>query len=289
MNFLKVLVICTATVMFAGGCSISDEKDMTKSEVRTQLKIESKEEVGTPSMDRETEKVKTPGALKPELSPPISSTQSGNSQEYKNKIVVIDPGHANRSNTEKEALAPGSNEMKIKDGGGAVGVSTRTPEYAINMKVALKLKEILEKDGLTVVMTKSENSVSIGNVDRANVGNSANANLVIRIHCDSADNSTIKGASMLIPSNSGATEGIYEESKRCGEVVLNNLVEGVRMKSRGIIERKDLTGFNWSKVPVILVEMGFLSNKEEDKLLSSESYQQKLAAALGKGIVEALK
>ena len=49
------------------------------------------------------------------------------------------------------------------------------------------------------------------------------------------------------------------------------------MKNRGVVERTDLTGFNWSKVPVILVETGFLSNPQEDKLLNSEEYQNKIA------------
>ena len=54
------------------------------------------------------------------------------------KVVVIDPGHANRSNLEKEPIAPNSSEMKIKDGGGAEGVVSRIPEYLVNMKVSEK-------------------------------------------------------------------------------------------------------------------------------------------------------
>jgi N-acetylmuramoyl-L-alanine amidase len=50
-----------------------------------------------------------------------------------------------------------------------------------------------------------------------------------------------------------------------------------------------MTGFNWSRIPVILVEMGFLSNKEEDKLLSSQEYQDKIANALAEGIFAAVK
>ncbi|WP_423231148.1 N-acetylmuramoyl-L-alanine amidase family protein [Clostridium grantii] len=50
-----------------------------------------------------------------------------------------------------------------------------------------------------------------------------------------------------------------------------------------------MRGFNWSKVPVILGEMGFMSNSQEDKLLATEDYQEKLAEALFKGIDEALR
>lgn len=56
------------------------------------------------------------------------------------------------------------------------------------------------------------------------------------------------------------------------------------MKNRGVIERSDMTGFNWSTVPVVLIEMEFLSNPQEDKNLSSEEYQDKIAKAIAKGI-----
>ena len=57
----------------------------------------------------------------------------------------------------------------------------------------------------------------------------------------------------------------------------------------GIVQRSDLSGFNWSKVPTVLVEMGFMSNRAEDKALTTGSYQQKLAVGLANGVVDYLK
>lgn len=220
----------------------------------------------------------------------VSSSSSSNTIVKKNKVIVIDPGHANRSNLNKEALSPGSSVLKIKDGGGAQGIVTKTPEYEVNMKVALRLKDLLQKDGYTVVMTKTEDSQSLGNIERADIWNKANASLAIRIHADSSNSSSVKGASMLVPAPINAnTKSIYSESKRCGQVVLNTLVNEIGMTNRGIIESSDMTGFNWSKVPVILIEMGFLSNPSEDKLLSTSAYQDKLAKALADGINNAVK
>jgi len=119
-------------------------------------------------------------------------------------------------------------------------------------------------------------------------GNKAKADLVIRIHADSSDNSSANGASMLVPADNENTDAIYKISKKYGEIVLNNLINNIGMKNRGIVERNDITGFNWSKVPVALVEMGFQSNVEEDKQLASENYQDKLAKALAEGIDKAL-
>ena len=78
-------------------------------------------------------------------------------------------------------------------------------------------------------------------------------------------------------------------SKQYGQTILNDLVVEGGMYNRGVIERDDLTGFNWSKVPVVLVEMGFMSNPQEDKLLNDENYQNKLSQGLCNGILDALK
>lgn len=207
------------------------------------------------------------------------------SQSVNNKTIVIDPGHASKANLDKEPMAPGSNVMKIKDGGGAEGVNTKTPEYLICMKIALNLKSILEQKGFNVMMTKIDNALSLGNIERAEVGNKEKADLVIRIHADSMEDPSIRGASMLVPKAiNDNTKSIYEESKRAGRIIIDTYAKELGLKNRGLQFRDDMTGFNWSKVPVVLLEMGFLSNAEEDKLLSSEEYQKKSAEAIAKGI-----
>ncbi|KEJ00803.1 N-acetylmuramoyl-L-alanine amidase [Clostridium botulinum A2B7 92] len=209
-------------------------------------------------------------------------------ENLKNKIIVIDPGHANRSNLELERVSPDSDEKKIKDGGGADGVNSKTPEYLIAMDVASKLKETLQKEGYTVIMTKNKHSESLGNIERAEVGNKNNANLVIRIHADSADLEDAKGASILVPSKKGYASEINELSKKYGDILLREMVASANMNNRGVVEREDMTGFNWSKVPVVLVEMGFLSNAEEDKLLNNEEYRIKIVQGLTEGIKKAI-
>jgi len=204
-------------------------------------------------------------------------------------VIVIDPGHASVTSLEKEPQAPGSTIMKIKEPGGARGINTKTPEYVVNMAVGVKLRGLLVKKGYTVIMTKTENKQMLGNIARANVGNSVKADLVIRIHADSNNNSSVNGASMLVPADIKSTHGIYKFSKNYGEVVFNTLVKDVGMNNRGVVERDDMTGFNWSKVPVILVEMGFLSNSSEERLLITGSYQDRLAKGLADGVDAALR
>jgi len=212
-------------------------------------------------------------------------SSNGSSQ----KVVVIDPGHASISSSVKEPQSPGSSIMKVKEPGGAQGINSRTPEYVVNMAVAVKLRSLLQGKGYTVIMTKTQNSQMLGNIARAEVGNKAKADLVIRIHADSNNNSAAKGASMLVPTDTKNTDAIYSRSKKYGQIVFNGLLSGVGMNNRGVVERSDMTGFNWSKVPVILVEMGFLSNVSEDGLLNTDAYQAKIAKGLAQGIDNALR
>lgn len=205
-----------------------------------------------------------------------------------NNVIVIDPGHANKSNHEKEPISPGSSTMKIKDGGGATGAFTGVPEYKIAMAVSMKLKPLLEAKGYKVIMTKTSHDENLGNVERAEIGNNAGAALVIRMHADSAGVEQAHGASMLIPGLNEHTAAVYDESKRCGAVIINTLTSQVGMYNRGLVPRQDITGFNWSKVPVVLVEMGFLSNQNEDNLLNADEYQDKIAKGIADGIEKAL-
>ena len=205
------------------------------------------------------------------------------------KVVVIDPGHASITSFEKEKQAPGSTIMKVKEPGGAQGINTKTPEYIVNMAVAVRLKALLIIKGYTVIMTKTENRQMLGNIARAQIGNKYKADLVIRIHADSNNNASVSGASMLVPTDTKNTDPIYKISKEYGQAVFRRLIKDVGMNDRGVVERGDMTGFNWSKVPVILVEMGFLSNPNEDQLLSTEAYQDKLARGLADGVDNALK
>jgi len=277
-----VLVMCVITLLLFSACTskenfnkkVGEEKKVVNKEEESQKKKEN-------AFGKNNEEKEHNDILK-------EKKEDKSKENLKNKIIVIDPGHGSKSNLELERVSPDSEEKKIKDGGGAEGVNSKTPEYLISMDVASKLKETLQKEGYTVIMTKNKHSESLGNIERAEVGNKNNANLVIRIHADSADLEDAKGASILVPSKKGYASEINELSKKYGDILLREMVASANMNNRGVIEREDMTGFNWSKVPVVLVEMGFLSNAEEDKLLNTEEYRIKIVQGLTKGIKKAI-
>ncbi|MCE5220326.1 MAG: N-acetylmuramoyl-L-alanine amidase [Clostridium sp.] len=282
---LKVTFFCILFIFLLVGCL--KIVSIISSENKNSKAAES-ESINKPSDNEENEKDSSEKTAENSGKDNEENIGVEKPKEDKKKIVVLDPGHGNRSNMEKEPIYPGAEELKIKDGGGAEGIKSKTPEYVIAMGITMKLKELFINKGYIVIMTKTTSEESPGNIERAEVGNKNNADLVIRIHADSSESSSASGASMLVPAPIGNAKDISGISRKYGEIVFENLVHEVGMKNNGVVERKDLTGFNWSKVPVILVETGFLSNPQEDKLLNTDEYKNKIAQALFNGINTAL-
>jgi N-acetylmuramoyl-L-alanine amidase len=212
------------------------------------------------------------------------SKNKNNTEVEKNLLICIDPGHQEKGDSNPEAVAPGSSQTKARVSSGATGVATKKPEYILNLEASIVLKHILEGKGYRVVMTRETNDVNISNAERARLANEKNADMVIRIHADSLDNSSKTGASVLVPAKeSKYTSNIYEKSNKCAQYVQEQMKKS-GIEVNGIFERGDLTGFNWSKVPVILVEMGFLSNYNEDQMMSNPDYQRKLMQSIADGV-----
>ncbi|MDZ5252301.1 N-acetylmuramoyl-L-alanine amidase [Clostridium sp. LIBA-8841] len=205
-------------------------------------------------------------------------------KEKSEVTICIDAGHQEKGDSKLEPIAPWSSNKKPRVSSGTAGVGTKNREYEVNLEVAMILKELLNKEGYNVVMTREKNEVSLSNRERADIANKSMADISIKIHCDGSNNSGKRGASILIPSSeTKQLASIYGESKRYGEVLCETLKEN-GIKVNGVFERKDMTGFNWSQRPVIILEMGFMSNWEDDRLLGDKLYQQKIADLIVKSL-----
>jgi N-acetylmuramoyl-L-alanine amidase len=206
-------------------------------------------------------------------------------------LVVIDPGHDRYANSATEPIGPGSSTRKIKDGGGASGVVSHTPEAVVNLAISIRLAKLLKRAGIRVAMTRTTTShVSMGNVARARFANRRHAAAFVRIHCDGSTNPRDSGTHVLYPAyRRGWTSDIYKSSLRLARLVQSELVRSLRFPNRGLNPRSDITGFNWSNVPVILPELGFLSYPREDRALNSAGGQQKAAVGMCRGILRFLK
>ena len=204
--------------------------------------------------------------------------------------VVIDPGHDLRANLDTEPIGPGSATRKIKDGGGTTGVVSGLREAELNLRVALRLRPLLAQAGVRVVMTRATTTrTSMGNIARARIANTARAALFLRVHADGSTDRTARGTHTLHPAlRRGWTDDVYAESKRAAGIVQRDVRRALGFSDRGLQERSDFTGFNWSDVPVILVELGFMSNPAEDRLLAMPAYQRRAAVGLCRGTLRFL-
>ena len=201
------------------------------------------------------------------------------------KIIVVDPGHGIASSSRQEPIAPGSSEKKAAFVSGTSGANQT--EEQLNLAVGLKLKAALEEKGAVVHMTRETHECDVSNVDRAKMANELGADIAVRIHADGSENTSAHGVSVLVPGNQYIkNDELITKSRNAGELVLNAFVNSTGAQDRGISVRNDMTGFNWSEVPVILVEMGFMSNPEEDRLMETGEYQDKMVKGMVIGLAE---
>lgn len=200
------------------------------------------------------------------------------------QTVCVDPGHQQFGNNALEPVSPDSREMKAKVSSGTRGVKTKKPEYVLTLEASQLLQGKLESFGYQVVMTRESHDVDISNVERAQMCNVAEADLAVRIHADGDNSSKTQGISVLYPAWLEGTEAVYTPSKEAAALILRQAVDATGAVSRGIVPRSDLTGFNWSTVPSVLVEMGFMTNPAEDARLSDPDYLDPLIEGIAIGI-----
>lgn len=217
-----------------------------------------------------------------EITPATSPEVKG-----KSATIVIDPGHQETGNQEQEPIGPGATETKPKVADGTSGVATDKPEYELTLEASVLLKEVLEEKGFDVILTRSSNQVDMSNSERSKIANDENADLFLRIHADGAENSEVSGFSVLTPGEENQyTDNIYDDSLLASEKIIAHVGENIDLYQNGLLFRNDLSGFNWSEVPVVLVELGFMTNPEEDKKLSDEAYLIKLTNWIADGVEE---
>ena len=200
-------------------------------------------------------------------------------------LIVIDPGHQARGNYDREPIGPGAAETKAKVTSGTQGCVTSLPEYELNLAVSLKLRQELEQRGYRVILTRESHDINISNAQRAAIANDAQADAFLRIHANGSENPNTNGAMTICQTPENPYNGnLYSQSYSLSECVLDGMVASTGCRRERVWQTDTMSGINWCTVPATIVEMGYMSCPEEDRLLSQEYYQWKIAQGIADGI-----
>ncbi|QFY02238.1 N-acetylmuramoyl-L-alanine amidase [Bacillus cereus] len=294
MKYIKIMSMIVFIGIYMAGCSQEQPKKETTSSIQEKNK-DTKEDAPVEKQQEQEkneesqvehrqekvsaeEKKEETTPVQPIEQPVQNNEQKVESNEKQGKfLVVIDPGHQQKANLNLEPIGPGATTQKYKVTDGTTGVVTKKREAVLVLEMAFLLKEKLEEKGIQVLMTRTSQDVDISNKERATFANNHKANLFLRLHADGSENPNQSGFAVLTPAEgSPYTKEIYAESLQISQTIVNKMRENQQVKVNGIKFRDDLSGFNWSKVPGVLLELGFMSNHEEDKKLSDPQYVNSL-------------
>ena len=190
-----------------------------------------------------------------------------------NKVIVIDAGHG------------------VPDEGAQS--SNGTTEAQTNLKIALKLQNLLEQSGATVILTRSDEN-AIYDIDkttlrekkisdihnRVKIGNEASADIFVSIHLNKIPQQQYYGWQTFYKEND-------EKSIKLAKSIQTNLNEAIQKENKRVsMKLNTVYIMKHVEIPITIVECGFLSNPEEEKQLLQDDYQNKLAWGIYNGIID---
>lgn len=214
-----------------------------------------------------------------------SSREEESTVQWNYHTVAIDAGHQAKANTEKEPVGPSSDTMKAKMPEGSVGAVSGVKEYELTLTIAEKLDTVLREKGYHTVMIRTGNDVNLSSKERSVIANESGADVLIRLHANSMDNSGIYGAlGMCMTAQNPYNARLHDKSYTLTKKIIDSLCAATGTKNRGVQEVDNLSDINWCEIPVAVVEMGFLSNPDEDRWLQDEAYQDKLTGGIAEAI-----
>lgn len=271
MRKITVVALLLSTALLSAGCTEQEEKkaeDLVIELPEEKTKIEDTQ-INNKSDSKEAE------------------NKEFQNPDKKDILISIDPGHQSPliDMSDQEPNAPGSDVMKRKATGGTSGTYSGLDEYELNLEISLLLRDRLKEQGYDVIMTREDNETAISNAERAELANEAGADIAVRIHANGSEDSSVNGALVLIGSAENPyVGGLYDQSYSLGQSVLDAYCESTGMKNLGVQTNDTMTGINWSKIPVIILEMGFMTNEQDDLNMADPEYQVKMADGIVKGI-----
>lgn len=255
----------------------SDDREKSNEELKGQLEKlkedneEKEAQVNTEAESKEQEKTSETAAV----------------AQSNGRKIAIDPGHQgyNVDMSGQEPLGPGSSEMKTKSSTGTAGKFTGVPEYELNLNISKQLRDELENRGYEVMLTREDNDAAISNRERALLAADFGADIYVRIHANGSEDTSVNGAFTMVPSADNPYVGsLHDKSYALGEAVINAYSAACGIANKGVQLYDNMTGINWSSVPVIILEMGFMTNESDDTNMEKPDFQKLMVQGIANGI-----
>ncbi|MDO4338676.1 MAG: N-acetylmuramoyl-L-alanine amidase [Eubacteriales bacterium] len=266
-----------------------DEESITEALEEKQSQIQYAKQKAAAQKQKDTQE-RAPSAEDSEETKPSVFSQANSSDTFtasNGHIVGIDPGHQSYEidMSDTEPNGPGSSEMKAKASTGTQGSYTGVPEYQLNLDVSLKLQKLLEQRGYQVVMTRTDNETAISNKERAEYVAAQGAEICVRIHANGDDSPSTSGALTMAPSpDNPYVSQLSPESTRLSGCILDAYCAATGFRKIGVQYYDNMTGLNWSTIPVTILEMGFMTCESDDRQMNDPEFQDTMARGIADGI-----
>jgi len=228
----------------------------------------------------------TPEGMTDGVDDPDHATSGGAVASSGGKVVIIDPGHQGKGDSTQEPIGPGASQTKARVTSGTTGRVSGWAEYELNLDVSLKLRDELVRRGYTVYMTRDTHDINISNMERAKFASDHNGDILVRIHANGSDDSSVNGALCMAPttSNQFLSADLINESRRLSSCIINSYVAATGFNNQGVYSTDEMSGINWSAMPVTIVEMGYMSNASDDAKMADAAMQVNMVKGMSDGI-----
>ena len=207
--------------------------------------------------------------------------------------VCLDPGHSDLYGPSAEYVSPDSDEMAITNPGlCGQGHFTFRRESIVVLEIAYLLRDVLRAQGAEVVMTREDEYTWITSIPRADLAYDAGADFLLRLHADDRDEEDLRGVQVFCPLSSPYAQAVAtpQEYRAMGEALMFAVRDacGYTERTPGcrVVLNDNYVGNNWARVPCFMLEMGYMSNRQDDYLLSHPDYQQLLAESIAEGVYQ---